>query len=220
MADQVVKRGPGRPRKQNAAPASQEAPTATESQVETVATPEVLEIAQEAIANGMDEEEVYATIIHDPFAGKNPMRFKKHPPGRRLSWLNPKYRDNNMLGYRYVAYDSEIGKNLKEYLTDPPSKMIGSVQHDNLVRRGDSILGVIPYGIWKARQLAREDKAARNLRAVAGRGQKVVSDDAETYGTGLNIDPNPTRGALSEDAFRGRGVMQPGVEMPPDEREL
>jgi hypothetical protein len=217
MAEQVVKRGPGRPRKQqNVAPAQQEAPVEV---VETIATPDVLELAQEAIANGVDEEEVYATIIHDPFAGKNPMRFKKHPAGRRLSWLNPKYRDNNMQGYRYVEYSSEIGKNLSQYLTEVPSKMIGSAQQDNLVRRGDSVLGVIPYGIWKARQIARESKAARNLQAVAGRGQKVTRE-GQSYGHGLGVDSNPTRGALAEDAFTGRGVTQPGTEMEPDEREL
>lgn len=216
MSEQV-KRGPGRPRKNPEKPAK----AAESEQVETVATPEVMAIAQKAIADGVAEEDVYATIVYDPFAYKNPHEFKKHPKGKRLSWLNPRLRDRTgMLGYKYVTYDDPIGRNLDEFVQDPPCKMEGTAEHDRFVRRGDTILGWLPWGIWRARQIAREDKARRNVQAVAGR-QNTQAGEGESFGRGLQVDKNPTAVALEDDADMGRrGVTQPGVEIPRDEREL
>lgn len=110
------------------------------------------------------DELVRASIVHDPFAGKNPMHIAAHPAGKRLYWLNPRFREHyGMRGFQFVKYSDAIGRNLTKYIPDPPSKMEGSAHRDDFVRRGDSILGWIPIGVWEARQERRTDRAGKKL---------------------------------------------------------
>lgn len=107
------------------------------------------------------------TLLYDPFDSKNPHKIVKHPPGFRLGWKNPMYRENHRgwRGWVPVKYDSDVGRNLKSYLLDPPRKM--AHQDDDMVRRGDSILCMLPEDMWLARQQDRVDRANRNRTAHA-----------------------------------------------------
>lgn len=120
-------------------------------------------------------------LLYDPFDSKNPHKIVKHPPGHRLGWKNPRYREihRGWRGWIPVAYDSDVGRNLKRYLLDPPRKM--AHQDDNLVRRGDSILCMLPEEMWLARQQERVDRANRNRTAHARDLQtdKATVDDVK-----------------------------------------
>lgn len=152
-----------------------------------------------------DEYDIYATLVKDPFAQKDPLHFKKHPPGKHLSWLNPKLRASiGMRGFQYVSYDDPIGRELHLYLSDPPTKMEGSANLDNLVRRGDSVLGWIPWGIWQARQNARREKGNRL-------SPEMLAPQL-TYGSGVTDDDNPRQLGEAQE----RGTHRTGKPMPRD----
>lgn len=106
-------------------------------------------------------------LLYDPFDSKNPHKIVKNPPGYKLGWKNPHYRENHRSwrGWVPVTFDSDVGRNLKSYLLDPPRKMAHVT--DNLVRRGDSILCTLPEKIWEARQQKRVNRANRQSRPHA-----------------------------------------------------
>lgn len=116
--------------------------------------------AELAKAKGSAEEIEEPRVFRDPFDAQNPLTFKKHPQGFVLGWINPVYRESHRgwRGWQPVTYDSAIGKRLHEYLTDPPRKLATAT--DNIVRRGDCVLGALPEEIWLARQQKRNLKAA------------------------------------------------------------
>lgn len=219
-----VKRKAGRPKRQvqvrAAAPSVPvEAPVAVvEDEVQEpqrFATSREIAEAEKQIEAGADPEEVYALIVHDPFARKNPMEFKKHPKGQRLYWGNPTLRDRyGMRGLKFVKYDDAIGRNLGEFLVDAPSKMEGVSHTDNFVRRGDTILCTIPYGIWKYRQLMRDSKAREALREAAAHGQSTFKGEATSFGSGLRIDRNHKNAVLDDEAETANSITQRGFEMP------
>jgi len=129
-------------------------------------------------------------VAYDPFDAQNPHRILADPPGFKLGWKNPLYRDGNRgwRGWLAVTYDSEIGRNLKRYLLDPPRKMEHAV--DNYVRRGDSILCYLEADIWNARQQRRTDLASRR----AGEHAKDVRVDRITKESDLRPLPaSPNR---------------------------
>ncbi len=108
-----------------------------------------------------------AKVVYDPYDSQNPHKILADPPGFKLGWKNPLYRDGHRgwRGWRVVEHDSEIGRNLKRYLLDPPRRMEHAV--DNYVRRGDSVLCFLERDIWEARQKRRTDLAARRAGAHA-----------------------------------------------------
>lgn len=142
-------------------------------------------------------------LYHDPFdVGINPHHIKKHPDGLHLDWKNPNIRNGatGWRGWEPVTYDSEIGKNLQEYIPDPPVKMAGSAHQDNYVRRGtDSILCTLPEEIWKARQMKRESKALRAQVAASAQRNTTVQHGVETFGDGVQQEYSPAGG------FKSRG---------------
>ena len=105
-------------------------------------------------------------VLRDPFDVQNPHKILAHPPGLRLRWANPRYREHRgWRGWEPVHYDDEVGKNLSKYINDPPRRMEHNV--DNLVRRGDSILCRIDEQMWEARQQRRTQRAAHRANAFA-----------------------------------------------------
>jgi len=211
MANTTVSRKVGRPKKSK---------SESDMDISNLAPPDLIEAAKEALALGQDEDEVYATLIHDPFANKNPMKFLKHPEGKRLTWANPVFREmHGLRGLKYVTYDSEIGRNLDKYLVDPPLKMEGSVKQDNFVRRGDAILAYLPYGIWKARQIARVENANRQIDKNSHKTNRQLNEEAGTFGKGLQRDTNPRAVTMEEDRESGSALKQRGIVMPRENEE-
>jgi len=100
-------------------------------------------------------------VFYDPYDSQNPHKILADPPGFKLGWKSPLYRDGHRgwRGWRAVEYDDEIGRNLKRYLLDPPRRMEHAI--DNYVRRGDTILCFLDANVWEARQRQRTDAAAR-----------------------------------------------------------
>lgn len=152
--------------------------------------------AMENLINKQVAEGNYAgpepEMFHDPFdLGVNPHFIKKHPPGKRLSWKNPKIR-NGTRGWRGwvpVEYDDEYGLQLSDFIADPPAKMEGSAQQDNYVRRGtDSILCWIHEEIYMARQAKRESKALHKQAAANNNRNQVLGVGVETFGEGVTVE--------------------------------
>jgi hypothetical protein len=101
------------------------------------------------------------------------------------------------MGWKPVEYDDEIGRNLSDYLPDPPLKMEGTKDFDNLVRRGDdAILCALPIGIWEERQRIKSIKANRRVQSVRGQGNKQYREGVRTYGEGLQDSPRPRQGFM------------------------
>ena len=112
--------------------------------------------------------ELGAELVHDPYSVQNPLTFKKEFPGYKFGWKGERHRGaRGWRGWICVKYDDEIGRNLDEYIVDPPRKMEGSARQDNYVRRGDSILCILPRRMFDARQKERTDKAARRAANIA-----------------------------------------------------
>ena len=126
-------------------------------------------------------------VYHDPFECNNPHKILAHPEGKRLSWKNPKIRnDGGWKGWDPVTWDSEIGKDLDTYIASPPSKMEGISTQDNYVRRGtDSVLAMIDEEIWFARQENRKSKAMRKQLAANARANQRTGEGVETFGDGV-----------------------------------
>jgi len=124
-------------------------------------------------------------LLYDPFDSKNPHKIVKHPPGVRLGWKNPTYRENHRgwRGWIPVKYDSDIGRNLKSYLLDPPRKM--AHQDDDMVRRGDAILCSLPEEMWQARQAERVSRANRQRSAHS---QDLRADSASEPASGRDAN--------------------------------
>lgn len=131
-------------------------------------------------------------MIRDPYSSQNPHTFLSHPPGRRLGWINPKYRDGHRSwrGWEVVTYTDEIGQNLSEYLMDPPRRF----EHadDNTVRRGDSVLCSLDARYWELRQQERVDKANRYAREHA---------------KDVQVEPYKTKKLPNLNAVSGRSMM-------------
>lgn len=127
-------------------------------------TMEIVEDLQLSI-EGTEKESVpqitSMRVLNDPFSAQNPHEFLSQPPGFRLGWINPVYRNKHrtMMGWDPVQYDDSIGQNLGDYLLSPPSKMQDAI--DNVVRRGDVILCRLPEEWYQARQQERTRKANR-----------------------------------------------------------
>lgn len=137
------------------------------------------------------EEIERAQVVRDPWAGKNALKILSHPPGRRLQWISPQYRERRgMRGWEPVRFDDAIGRELHKYITDPPTRMEGLADIGSVVRRGDVVLASIDEGIFQARRQRGLDRANRNLRGAAGRGQQQVGPHGRTTDSGLTDDNN------------------------------
>lgn len=156
--------------------------------VDTAAVQTEHKDAVQVVDDGSDVKE--PQILHDPFDAKNPHKIIADPPGFKLGWKNPVYRDGHRgwRGWQAVEHDSEIGRNLKRYLLDPPRRMEHAV--DNYVRRGDSVLCYIDEEMWLARQNKRLERA-----------NKHASEHAKDLRVDRPGDPNPT---LSSGRLGGR----------------
>lgn len=160
-------------------------------------------------------------IYHDPFDLANPHKILKHPEGKVLSWINPRLRQEQMgwQGWEPVTWDSEIGRNIKQYIPDPPAKMQGISKQDNYVRRGtDSVLSSIDREIWLAREQKRENKALRKQLAANATANRSMGPGVITTGDGVQRDPHPRQGmekplepALAPGGHRTR-LMHPDEE--------
>jgi hypothetical protein len=135
-------------------------------------------------------------IYHDPFDTQNPHHINKHPEGKVLSWKNPNYRQQRgWRGWEPVTWDSEIGKNISQYIPDPPAKMEGISKQDNYIRRGtDSVLAAIDEEIWLARQQKRRTKALQKQAAANARANRKLGAGVETFGDGVEREQAPAGG--------------------------
>jgi hypothetical protein len=132
-----------------------------------------------------------------------------------------------MRGWTAVQHDDAIGRELHLYVTDPPSRMEGSAKQDNIVRRGDAILGWIDEGIWLARQNRRVDKSNRAL--MKDKTQQQFGPNGRTYGDGVSDDPRPRERSapgfispkrLAEYRERAKGTITDSQIVTPGRRML
>ena len=131
------------------------------------------------------------TVISDPFHTQNPVSFKKHPNGLRLSWCNPIIRNQiGWQGWTPVTRDSDIGENLEEYLNAVPARLEGVNDQDNFVRRGrTSILCTLPEEIFVYRQLATERESTRRMQKLEGHDTSVLRPDGSVVISGEGLVP-------------------------------
>ncbi len=133
-----------------------------------------------------------AQVLRDPWAGQNALQILRHPPGKRLQWINPQYREKRgMRGWNPVRYDDAIGRELHLYINDPPSRMEGLMDIGQVVRRGDVVLAWIDEGIFQARIARGQERAHRGMKSGAARDNKKFGAHGKTFGRGLEDDPDP-----------------------------
>ena len=142
-------------------------------------------------------------LLFDPYdTDINPLRIKKHPEGKHLSWKNPTFRDQKgWKGWVPVEWDDEIGQHITDYVNDPPSQMEGTSKQDNYVRRDtDCILCWIDERIWNTRQLKRTMKAARMQQRANAAANQQIQEGVSTFGKGVERTKS-SRSSVSKDTF-------------------
>jgi hypothetical protein len=145
-------------------------------------------------ASEMTEEEVErALVLRDPWDITNALKILSNPKGKVLRWISPQYRaqGRGMRGWIPVRYDDAIGRELDLYIPDPPSRMEGMVELDDVVRRGDVVLCWIDAGVFARRRQKNFDKANRHLIQAAQHKQRTFGKHGSTYGEGLQDDDEP-----------------------------
>jgi len=152
-------------------------------------------------------------LYHDPYdTSQNPLTIKKQPDGLHLSWKNPNLRDGGgktWEGWEPVTWDSEIGKNLEQYIDSPPKRFEGTAAQDNYIRRGsDAILCKLPLEWWLARQEKREKKTLHQQQMASNVRNRTLMPGVRTYGDGVQREAS---GAVD-------GGHKP--ELGPDEHHL
>jgi len=122
-------------------------------------------------------------VIIDPFENQDPHVFLAEPPGLKLGWLNPVLREQHTgwRGWVAVSYDDPIGMELDKYMLDPPHRVAHSV--DNLVRRGDVVLAVLPIELWEKRRQEAAAKANRAQKAVEKSADQLTFEQPREDGT-------------------------------------
>jgi hypothetical protein len=173
---------------------------------------EGMERAMDARASRGEELDIAPEVYYDPFDEQNPHVILNHPEGFVLSWKNPNLRaKKGWKGWVPITYDDEIGKNLGQYLQDPPPRMEGTAQLDSYVRRGtDSILCKLPKEMWDARQQRRSDRSKWKMQAATAR-DNPRGDGFEYYGEGVrrqqSADNTPHMSDARGDAISRRTPM-------------
>lgn len=158
-----------------------------------VEAPESTPRAAGGSASAITEEDIArAEIVRDPYNAGNPHKILSNPPGKVLRWLNVAYREmRGMKGWTPVRYDDAIGRDLPKYIGEPPPRMSGTAQLDDVVRRGDTFLAWIDRDIWVARQLKRTREAGRRMAPHSTPQQESYGQHASTYEKGYTRDGNP-----------------------------
>lgn len=131
-------------------------------------------------------------ILRDPFdQNSNPFHIiKRVPPldnndpkcGYVLGWISERYRNGSGQGWKgWVPleygdkFTGENGEKLKEYISDPPMRMIGPDKVDNLVRRADLVLCRIVADWFDARQENSARESRERVAALAvPEGEEVL----------------------------------------------
>ena len=139
-------------------------------------------------------------ILHDPYDEKNAYQIlseipgdDESPEGWVLGWKNPEYREKRgMRGWIEMEHgDNYCGKDdtlLKNYLNDPPERMVGAESIDSYVRRGGMILCRIPKNLWLARQQKRTRDSQRKQTTAGSAREEILRDGVLITGAGLKDD--------------------------------
>lgn len=141
--------------------------------------PDVVAVTESPVpAQAVEVPDAEFSVDHDPWGEQDFMAIRKHPDGFVLRWCNPNYRQGGKWrGWEPIGWSSEIGRNLPEYLIDPPHRFQGGNQIDDLIRVGnDLVLCKLPIGAYRARMKAKQDKRDRIMNNLTG--AKVVDPDA------------------------------------------
>lgn len=176
---------------------------------------QVVELRAAIAAGELDDAEV--ALEHDPYdEQKNAFAFKndrfppdnESPTGWVISWKSPKYRERRgWRGWIPLQYgDPFVGKNgenLDDHIFEPPKQLQGPGEIDSYVRRADLILCKIEAGVYDARQLNRERRAAKRRKGLMKQYTTPIRTGVTPTGPGLSEDPNPK--------YVGQGVVAPGT---------
>lgn len=155
-----------------------------------------------------DEEVARAEVVRDPFDATNALKILMDPPGKKLRWLSLAYREGKgMKGWTPVERDDAIGRELHRYIAEPPARMVGSADMDNIVRRGDVFLAWIDRGIWQARQNKRVSEAHRRISPHVSATQERYGNHAMTTDAGLKRDSNPYQESRVAPGFVSRDQL-------------
>jgi len=137
-------------------------------------------------------------LYEDPFEDQSAHKIITNPPGFRLGWKNEELRcgSRGWRGWIPIEYDDEIGRELDKYIQCPPTRMEGSSQLDNKVRRGDTILCKLPEEIWLARQHKRVKKDAMRQGVASNARNKQLMPGVITTGKGVSKDSAANHNAV------------------------
>lgn len=162
------------------------------SEIEQQLTPTLPADGRKA-SEATEEEIQRARVLRDPWDITNALKILKNPPGKILRWISPAYRaqGRGMRGWTAVRYDDPIGRELDLYIPDPPNRMLGMVELDDVVRRGDVVLCWLDEGVYARRRHKNNEKANRHLVDAAQHKNKAFGKYGSSYGEGLQDDPDP-----------------------------
>lgn len=162
------------------------------SEIEAQLTPTLPSDGRKA-SEATEEEIQRAQVLRDPWDVTNALKILRNPPGKVLRWISPALRSQGrgMRGWTPVRYDDPIGQELDLYIPDPPNKMAGMVDLDDVVRRGDVVLCWLDEGIYRKRRIASDQKTNRHLYQAAQHKNRAFGKHGSSYGDGLQDDDDP-----------------------------
>jgi len=117
-------------------------------------------------------------VAFDPYSENDFLKFKKFPDTYVLRWCNPNYRrTRGWRGWQPVKWSDDIGRNLGDYLIDPPHRFEGMATMDDYIRAGnDLVLCKLHAGVWFARKRAMRERRDDIMSHLQG-AKLVAAED-------------------------------------------
>jgi hypothetical protein len=147
-----------------------------------------------------------AELLYDPYDHQNALEIigeippnAEYPDGQVLGWKRPLNRASR--GWRgWVAlqwgdeYTGENGELLKDYVAEPPQRMLDQQDMDSYVRRGDVVLARLDKLIFQSR--LRKQELESEARKGLAQYPRMASErkDVTFFGDGFTKSERPSGG--------------------------
>lgn len=154
----------------------------------------------------------------DPFdiVGRIPPSEPGDPEsGWVLGWKSERLRNGSGMGWGEWQplefgdrFTGENGEKLKPYVPEAPRRMRGPDRLDNMVRRADVILCVIPADVFDKKQAAGAQKSRARVEGLAIPDGTEVLPGVHAFGGGRKVDTRPNFGTNTDaDKALGRKLQ-------------
>jgi len=145
--------------------------------------------------------ERFVKVYKDPYESHAPHKILKDlppdkdgPEGYKLGWKQTKKRqERGWNGWEACKWSDpwfgKDGKNLGEFVSDPPMRYQGADQIDEYIRRGDTVLCRLNMLWWKARTMRPVVESLKRKQAAGSQApMETEITGTELFGPGMQDD--------------------------------